>query len=376
MRKQAGIIAASLMAAALAAGCGQKAAETSTTAAVQTTAAPTTAQETKAPETTAAETTAAPETTDAAAETAEGYRTGLAIVSSMTGSKEAGEKDGTAQVDSVVAAVVVDEDGKIVSCYLDTAQNKMGFTAEGKAVMTEDFQTKKELGDKYGMKAASGIGKEWFEQVVALEEYVIGKTADEVAGIAVDESTKPTDVDLLAGVTIKIGSYKDAIVEAAENAQAVGTQPGDKLGLGIITDMHKSKDAEADKDGQCQAYSTYVAVTTDSDGKITAALIDATQGTVKFDATGKITSDLTGGVKTKRQLGDDYGMRPASGIGKEWFEQAAAMEEYLIGKTADEVLGIAVDESEKPTDADLAAGVTISIGGYQTAAVKAVENAK
>ncbi len=384
MRKQSGIMAAGLMIAVLTAGCGQK--EAGTSAPAQTTAAQTTAQETKAPETTAEtttaaettkeETTTAEETTGAETESAGGYRTGLAIVSSMTSSKEAGEKDGTAQVDSVVAAVVVNEEGKIVSCYLDTAQNKMGFTAEGKVVMKEDFQTKKELGDEYGMKAASGIGKEWFEQAKALEEYVIGKTADEVAGIAVDESTKATDVDLLAGVTIKIGSYKDAIVEAAENARAVGTQQGDKLGLGIITDMHKSKDAEADKDGQCQAYSTYVAVTTDADGKITAAIIDATQGTVKFDAQGKITSDLAGGVKTKRQLGDDYGMRAASGIGREWFEQAATMEEYLMGKTAKEVLEIAVDESEKPTDPDLLAGVTVSIGGYQTAAAKAVENAR
>ena len=69
-------------------------------------------------------------------------------------------------------------------------------------------------------------------------------------------------------------------------------------------------------------------------------------------------------------------MKGASGIGKEWYEQAAAMEDYIIGKTAQEVAGIAVDEDEKPVDADLLAGVTVSIGGYQTAAVKAMENAE
>lgn len=178
------------------------------------------------------------------------------------------------------------------------------------------------------------IVTKWDEQIQVLEEYVIGKTAEEVAGIAVDDATKPTDVDLVAGVTIKIGDYKKAIVEAAQNAEALGTQEGDKLGLGIITNMNKSKDADGDKEGQCQAYSTYVAVTTDGSGKITAAIIDCTQGTVKFDTAGKITSDLKSGVKTKRQLGDDYGMRSASGIGKEWFEQAASMEDYLVGRTA------------------------------------------
>ena len=381
MKRKAGMIAASFMVMALAAGCGQKEAQAPAATAAPTTAAPTTEAATTAAETTKAEeTTKAQETTAAKEESkgAEGgYKTGLAIVSSMASSKEPADgKDGTAQVDSVAVAVVVDEDGKIVNCYIDTVQNKMGFTAEGKAVMKEDFQTKKELGEKYGMKAASGIGKEWDEQAAALEEYVIGKTAEEVAGIAVDDTTKPTDVDLVAGVTIKIGQYKEAIVEAVQNAEAVGTQPGDKLGLGIITDMHKSKEAEGDKEGQCQAYSTYVAVTTDKDGKITAAVIDATQGTVKFDASGKITSDLTSGVKTKRQLGEDYGMRKASGIGREWFEQAGDMEDYLVGKTSGEVTGIAVDGDGKATDPDLLTSVTISVDGYQTAAVKAMENAK
>lgn len=379
MRRKTGTIAASFMAMALAAGCAQAntAAPAQTTAA-QTTAAPAAAAETTAAPTTAAQTKA--ETTAAPAAQAPsekgGYRTGLAVVSSLASSKEAKDGEGAAQVDSVAAAVVVDEEGKIVSCYLDTAQTKMSFTAEGKVVKKDDFQTKKELKDDYGMKAASSIGKEWYEQAQAIEEYVIGKTAKEVAGIPVDDSTKTTDVDLLAGATMKIGNYKQAIVEATENAKAVGSKEGDKLGLGIITNMDSSKDAEADKEGQCQAYSVYVAVTTDKDGKITTAVIDSTQGTVKFDAKGAITSDLTAGVKTKRQIGDDYGMKKASSIGKEWYEQAASMEEYLVGKTAKEVTGIAVDDSGKATDPDLLAGVTMSVNGYQATAVKAVENAR
>lgn len=379
MKKQAGILLASMTAVALMTGCGQKeepkpAAATEAQTTARQTEAETTEAETE--ETTKEETAAETEEKKEETTGAGGYKTGLAIVSSMTSSKDAGDADGLAQVDSVAVAVVVDEEGKIVSCKLDTAQNKMGFTSEGKVVMKDDFQTKKELKEEYGMKAASGIGKEWYEQAQAMEAYVIGKTAQEVKGIAVDESSKPTDADLVAEVTVKIGSYKEAIAEAAENAKAVGSNPGDKLGLGIITNMNKSKDAAEDAEGQCQAYSTYVAVTTDADGKVTSCIIDSTQGTVKFDGEGKITSDLTAGVKTKKQLGDDYGMKGASGIGKEWYEQAAAMEDYIIGKTAQEVAGIAVDEDEKPVDADLLAGVTVSIGGYQTAAVKAMENAE
>lgn len=329
-------------------------------------------------EATPAETTAATEATTAAGSTgtAGSLKTGMAVISSMESSKDAGEKDGNAQVDSVVVAVVLDTDGKIVNCMIDTAQNKMGFTAEGKVVMNDEFKSKKELKEEYGMKPASGIGKEWYEQATAMEQYVVGKTVEEVAGIAIDEDTKPTDTDLTATVTMKIGDYIEAIKQAADSAKEIGTQAGDKLGLGVVTDMNKSKDASAEKNGQCQAYSSYVATTTGADGKITASIIDSTQGTVQFDTTGKITSDLTTGVKTKRQLGDEYGMKAASGIGKEWYEQATAMETYMVGKTADEVVGIAIDEDTKPTAADLTASVTISIGDYQTAVKKAAENAK
>ncbi|MEG0566560.1 MAG: hypothetical protein RR590_10125 [Hungatella sp.] len=367
MKKQLGVLMAAAMVVGSLAGCSSKPAETK----AATEAATTAAAETKA-----AETKAATTETTAAGAAAGGLKTGMAVITSLKSSKDAGDKDGKAQADSTVVALVLDADGKIVSCSIDDAQSKMGFTKEGKVVMTDAFKTKRESKEEYGMKAASGIGKEWYEQADAMEQYVIGKTAEEVAGIAMDADTKPTDADLTAGVTIKMGDYIAAITEAANNAKEIGTQPGDKLGLGIVTNMEKSKDAASDKDGQCQAYSTYTAVTMGADGKITAALIDSTQGTVKFDTTGKITTDLTVGVKTKKQLGADYGMKAASGIGKEWDEQAAAMETYLVGKTIEEVSGIAIDEDTKPKDADLAASVTISIGDFQATVAKAAANAK
>ena len=38
-------------------------------------------------------------------------------------------------------------------------------------------------------------------------------------------------------------------------------------------------------------------------------------------------------------------MRGNSGIGKEWNEQANAFAEYIVGKTVDEVKGIAVKKA-------------------------------
>jgi len=305
-----------------------------------------------------------------------GLRTGLAITHSMNKSKDAGEQDGAAQVEAVVAAVVIDNDGRVVSCKLDMAQNVMNFTSDGKVVMKDEFMTKKELGDAYGMRKASGIGKEWYEQAEAIEDFVIGKTAKEIAGIPVNESGKTTDVDLVSGATVAISSYQKTIIKAIQNAEELGTQEGDLLGLAVITNMSKSKDATADAEGQCQAYSTFMAVTVDEDGRITASVVDASQGTVKFDTAGKITSDINDTVKTKKELGDAYGMRNASAIGKEWYEQAEAFEEYIAGKTSAEVSGIAVNESGKAADVDLASSVTVSIGDFMAIVEKAVADAR
>lgn len=360
MKKRLGMLLAAAVTAGALAGCSTKPADT--------------AKET----TTAAETTKAAEETTAGEGTAAGIKTGLAVVSSLEKSKDAKDKDGTAQVDSVAAAVILDEDGRILNCVLDTAQSMMAFTSEGKVAdaLDKEFQTKKELKEDYGMNAVSSIGKEWYEQAQALEEYVIGKTIEEVQGIAVDESTVPTDEDLASSVTVKIGDYVEAIAQAADNAHVIGTGKGDKLGLGIVTTMEKSKDAKDGKDGQCQADSIYTVVTTAEDGTITSTIIDATQGIVTFDANGKITSDLTAGVRTKRQLGDEYGMKNASQLGKEWYEQAASMEAFVTGKTLEEVKGIAVREDGKTEDEDLASSVTIAVGGFQSAIEKAVNNAR
>lgn len=360
MKKRLGMLLAAAVTAGALAGCSTKPADT-------------------AKETTAeAGTTKASEETEAGEGAGAGSRTGLAVVSSLEKSRDAGDKDGTAQVDSAAAAVVLDAEGKIISCVLDTAQSMMAFTNEGKVAdpLDKEFQTKKELKEDYSMKAVSSIGREWYEQAEALEAYVIGKTVEEVQGISVDESTVPTDEDLASSVTIKIGDYVEAIVQAADNAHVIGTKAGDKLGLGIVTSMEKSRDAKDGKEGQCQADSIYTAVTTDENGIITGTVIDATQGIITFDEHGKITSDLTAGVRTKRQLGDEYGMKNASRLGKEWFEQAASMEAFVTGKTLEEVMGIAVREDGKTEDEDLASSVTIAVGNFKSAIEKAVNNAK
>lgn len=304
-------------------------------------------------------------------------KTGLAVITSASSSKDSAEgKDGTGQVDSTIIAVTVDKDGKIVDCIIDGAQTRINFDAKGKLTsdLAAEIKTKNELGDSYGMKKASGIGKEWYEQAAALASYVKGKTVEEVKSIKVSEDGKPAESDLSASVTISISGYVNGIEKAVKNAKELGANAGDKLGLGAITTISNSKDASAE-DGIAQAATDYAVVTVDKNGKITSAIIDASQTDVKFSAEGKITSDPKAEYKTKAEIGDDYGMKKASGIGKEWYEQVNSFADYMKGKTLAEIKGITLSEG-KPSASDIKSSVTISVGGYIAVIEKAVDSIK
>ena len=93
-----------------------------------------------------------------------------------------------------------------------------------------------------------------------------------------------------------------------------------------------------------------------------------TQGT--FNTAGEITCDAAMEPQTKVEIGDGYGMRKASSIGKEWFEQMAALEAWCVGKTVEEVVAGAAD------DVDLKAGCTVGIDSQLVALQKAAAAAK
>ena len=292
-------------------------------------------------------------------------KTGFAVISSVAKSKDAAEEDGLAQTDSLAVAVIVDKDGKIVNAVIDSAQTKINFSKEGKITtdLATIFKSKVDMGEEYGMKKASSIGKEWNEQAAAFADYVKGKTVEEIKGIAVTEEGVPTGDDIKGSVTVKVKDFIAGIEKAAANAKEIGASSTDKLGIAIETNIAKSKDA-GDEAGLAQAYSTYVVTTTDADGKITSAIIDGSQANINFDATGKITSDLTAELKTKQELGEGYGMKKASAIGKEWNEQADAFAEFIKGKTADEVKGMKVSADGLTEEEELKSSVTVHVTDF------------
>jgi hypothetical protein len=316
-------------------------------------------------------------TTSPAAKTEATVKTGLAISTSVASSTSAGDKDGLGEADSIIVAVTVDKDGKIVKCILDAAQTKVNFTKEGKITtdLKSTFKTKQELKEEYGMKKASKAGKEWYEEANAFAAYVVGKTAAEVKGIAVTADGTAADKQLSTSVTVKVGDFINTVVKAAENAKDYGAKSSDKLGLGAETSISSSANA-GDKDGLVQVDSYYTATTFDASGKVTTSIIDASQAKVNFGKDGKITSDIKAAVQSKNELADKYGMKKASKIGKEWNEEAAAFAKYCVGKTVNDIKGIAVTSEGVPSGAELNTSVTIHIAPFQSIISKASQNAK
>jgi hypothetical protein len=97
---------------------------------------------------------------------------------------------------------------------------------------------------------------------------------------------------------------------------------------------------------------------------------------VQFDATGKITTDLTAPQQDKQQLKEAYGMKAKSGIGKEWYEEANFFANYVKGKTAEEVTAIPVDAEGSATGEDVRTGATIGITDFQKVIAAAAASAK
>ncbi len=287
----------------------------------------------------------------------------MAVLTSLSKSTEATDKaDGVAAIDSMIVAVTVNQDGKIMACALDAVQAKVKFDQKGQLLTPADTP----------LKTNNELGETWFDQAAAFAQYVKGMTVEDVKKIKVDEENVPIEPDLKASVQMSIGSFIKGIEKAVANAKEGGAAESDKLSIGIVSTMDQSKSASSGKEGLAQIDSSYAAVTRDAGGKISCCLVDATEVGISFTDKGKITTDLTAQPQSNYELKEAYGLKDASGIGKEWFEQADAFAQYVTGKKPEEVEGIAVDSEGLAVAADLKSSITIPIIGLKAAVIKAV----
>ena len=277
------------------------------------------------------------------------------------------EKEGRGNVAITAAVITVDADGKVVACQLDTADNTVQYTDQGKAVAESGFKTKYEQGADYNMVAYGGASKEWFQQADAFENFVVGKTLTEIKAAVAEDFTGNTDV-IAAGCTIKINEFVGAIEEAFANLTDSSAMASSVLKLGMNTEQTIS-DATEEKDGSNQVETTIFAAAVDADGKVLSAASDCVQVKFTFNAAGASTFDTTKAIFSKREMGVNYGMVAYGGAAKEWFEQADAFNALCIGRTATEIVALCATD-HYGIDEVKAAGCTIMVNGLTKAAAK------
>lgn len=302
---------------------------------------------------------------------------GMGHITSIGSSKDlAGDVLPVGQVDTVVVAAGFDKDGKVVSVSIDSVQTKVNFDKDLKLAsdINAEYKSKVELGDAYGMAKASSIKKEWHQQADELGKWMVGKTVEEIKGVKMKDDSVPDAPELTSVVTIKIKDYVAAVEEAYNTAVDINSAV--KVGLGHTISIAKSKGLDGDVLPLAQVDTVLAATAFDTDGKVAGVLIDSAQTKVNFDKDGKVTSDKNAEYKTKVELGDAYGMAKASGIKKEWYQQADELGKWMVGKTIDEIKGMKVNEKSAPDVAELSSLVTISVQDYIAAVAEAYDNAK
>ena len=311
-------------------------------------------------------------------ETAATVMVGTGSVTNVVGKINEGY-DKEVKFDTTFASVVL-EGNVIKYVYFDVAQDKVTFDSAGH--VTSDNATsmsKKDLGDKYGMKDKSSIKKEWFEQVEALEKWAVGKTVEEVLNMPTtqkdEKHTVTADKDLMTGCTISVTGFQQALDKAAKNAVEVKNVAS--VGSAILTEV-SGKDASAEKSGEAKASSTYGVVALDKDGKVVFTQTDEAQNAVKFTTAGALDGEAAA-VATKGEKKDEYGMKKVSSIGKEWFEQNQAYDEWTVGKTAKEIADMKVTTNEGgktvTADKDLMTGCTMGVDSLQKVTATAIATA-
>ncbi len=106
-----------------------------------------------------------------------------------------------------VALVHVNQNGSIDEVYIDST-----FPVDIKD-LSKGFTTKQVLGDTYGMRKASKIGKEWNEQADAIAQSVVNNQG---ISFKIKENKR---TDGVAGASIKVTPYVEALNVALNKAQ-------------------------------------------------------------------------------------------------------------------------------------------------------------
>lgn len=287
---------------------------------------------------------------------ADAVRTGLGVTAHAKGGTRSGKVTITA------AGVLLDSGGRILRCVVDEAECELTANDAGVLALPGGYRTKYEMKEEYGLKKASDIGREWYQQIDAFCKAAEGRTAEQLSALAEEDGEA---ADMLSGCTIDVGGYVEALQKACRTAAVLGAAENDSLALGTVLKAG-GIDAAFDKPGTAQVTATMALLSKDSAGAVTSAVLDEIQPELEVANNGGMT--VPGKViQTKVEQAEAYGMKEMSAIGLEWYQQAANFAKGLKGRTLSQIQSI----PSNGTDVDLAAGCTIAWTEFLEAAAKA-----
>lgn len=249
------------------------------------------------------------------------------------------------KVTSIAVAIVADEDGKIVAARFDSFEQAL--SADGSVAR---ITTKVEKGAGYtGMSKGS-----WEEQAKAFENFLVGKTAADVA--ALDTSADNVSSEgLVAGCTMKssVPVFQTLVAKAFAYEQKVSFATSEEITLGFgINAAFAGTKITAD----------FGAVVFGGD-KVVAAMIDSVD-TASYAYGDATTATYTG---TKNELGEDYDKNNVMAAG-DWYKQAQSFADRSLGMTLAELANLSTDKVE--------GGCTIYAGGLKSVLVLAAGYAR
>ena len=142
-----------------------------------------------------------------------------------------------------------------------------------------------------------------------------------------------------------------------DNTPATPTEKEYSLAIGVVVteNLAKSKLTE-----------TIATIVTDADGKIVVCRLDCVDYTVKYGEDGALNTTVPASKYTQGDAYDSYSPMAAG----RWYQQTAALETYVTGKTQAEVAATALTDGVL-SDATLVASCSINV----TDLLKAIDNA-
>ena len=249
------------------------------------------------------------------------------------------------KVSNTALVLVLDEAGKIVAARFDVSEVTPAAGEEGNLATVESVQTKVEKGDAYtGMPAGS-----FAKQAKAFEDYIVGKTAAEVATL---------DLSLVAGCTMQSTTplFQALVAKAAASTLKVTFKTSETITTGVaISTAVSGKKVTADFAGVVVA-----------GGKVVATVLDSCEQSFSVVDGAVVAGELK---VSKNEQGEAYSGMPAG----PWYKQAQAFANSTVGKTVAELANL-----ETVSDALAAAGCTMksTTAGYKTTIIAAAGYAR